>query len=306
MAKNSAPSFFLFCKSYLGDLLRVQLLWDSIQKHNKDNIPFYVSVPQKDLIEFQEKITNSRGVIWITDEEIIRSNALSELNTYYKWDGRLSQQVVKSEFWRIFNKDKISYLCLDSESIFIKDFYLNSFLSSEGQPYTIIHQNKELLQLAANKKINKVATNFNKVCEMLKMVFNRVGPNYDFGPTPVIWSSEVWRALEDNYLKPNEMNIWDAIKAHPSELQWYGEALLKFKPIPLLPLEPLFKIYHYDWQYYYSKSCNETTASLSENYLGYLRQSNWDYDFDYGAHASRKSFGSKVLRKIKRFFSKYR
>lgn len=298
--------FYLFCKSYLGDLGRLQLLWDSIQKHNKNNIPFYVSVPQKDLIEFKEKINNSQGVIWITDEEIVLSNQSSDVDTYYAWDGRLSQQVIKSEFWRIFNKDQICYLCLDSESIFIKDFYLNSFMSSEGQPYTIIHQNKELLQLAANKKINKVLSNFNQVCEMLKAVFNRVGPNYDFGPTPVIWSSEVWRALEENYLKPNQMTIWDAIKSRPSELQWYGEALLKFKPIQLLPLEPLFKVYHYDWQYFFAKRGNETLSSLSENYLGYLKQSNWDYDSDYGAHALRKSFASRVLRKIKRFFARYR
>ena len=298
--------FYIFCKSYLGDLGRVQLLWESIQRHNKDQIPFYVSVPQKELAEFQEKITNSQGIIWITDEEIISSNSLSNLEIYYAWDGRLSQQVIKSEFWRIFDKDQISYLCLDSESVFIKDFYLDNFLSAEGEPYTVVHQNKELLQLAANKGINKVLINFNGVCQMLKSIFNRVGPNYDFGPTPVIWSSKVWRALDENYLKPNQKTIWDAIKSHPSELQWYGEALLKFKPIPLLPLEPLFKVYHYDWQYYYGKKNSETPIVLSENYLGYLRQSNWDYDSDYGAHASRKSFGSRVLRKIKRFFAKYR
>jgi hypothetical protein len=306
LEKNFISPFSLFCKSYLGDLRRVQLLWNSIQKHNKDKISFYVSVPQNHLNEFQEKITNSEGIVWISDEEIIRSNSLSDLKTYYAWDGRLSQQVIKSEFWRIFNKDQISYLCLDSESIFIKDFYLNDFLSTEGHPYTIIHQNKELLQLAANKRINKVLANFNHVCEMLKSIFNRIGPNYDFGPTPVIWSSEVWRALEENYLKPNKITIWDAIKEQPSELQWYGEALLKFKPIPLLPLEPLFRVYHYDWQYQFSKRNDETSTSLSDNYLGYLRQSNWDYDSDYGDHASRKSFSSRILRKIKRFFSRFR
>lgn len=263
-------------------------------------------MPQKDLAEFQEKIANSQEVNWVTDEEIVCSNSLSDIETYYAWDGRLSQQVIKSEFWRIFNNDQISYLCLDSESIFIKEFYLNNFLSAEGDPYTIIHQNKELLQLAANKKINKVLKNFNDVCEMLKTTFNRVGPNYDFGPTPVIWSSKVWLALEEGYLKPNQITIWDAIQSYPSELQWYGEALLSFKPIALLPLEPIFKVYHYDWQYYFSKRSGENVVALSENYLGYLRQSNWDYQFDYGAHASRKSFGSRVLRKIKRFFSRYR
>lgn len=303
---NFRSPFYLFCKSYVGDLGRVVLLWESIQKYNKDQIPFYLSVPRKDLAEFQSKLKNSSAINWLTDEDVVQLNSTSSLDTYYSWDGRISQQVIKSEFWRVFNDQAMTYLCLDSESIFIKNFYLGDFLNSEGEPYTVIHQNKELLQIASNKKITKVLVNFNRVCETVKQCFNRVGPNYDFGPTPVIWSSKVWRALEDNYLKPNQMNIWDAIKANPSELQWYGEALLKFKPIPLLPLEPLFKVYHYDWQYYFAKRSKETSISLSDNYLGYLRQSNWDYDSDYGHHALRKSYGSKALKKIKRFFAKYR
>jgi hypothetical protein len=71
-------------------------------------------------------------------------------------------------------------------------------------------------------------------------------------------------------------------------------------------LEPLFKVYHYDWQYFFAKRSGEAPASLSKNYLGYLLQSNWDFDSDYGVHALRKSFASRVLRKIKRFFSRFR
>ncbi len=303
---NSKPPFYLFCKSYLGDLNRVRLLWESIQKYNSDQIPFYLSVPQKDLAEFRSKLENSNAINWLTDEKIIQLNPASSIETYYSWDGRLSQQVIKSEFWRLFDDLPMSYLCIDSESIFIRNFYFSDFLNFDGNPFTVIHQNKELLQIASNKKITKVIDNFNKVCQTLKHEFNRGGPNYDFGPTPVIWSSEVWRALDENYLKPHGISIWDAIKSYPSELHWYGEALLKFKSIPLLPLEPLFKVYHYDWQYFYAQRGGETTASLSRNYMGYLLQSNWDSDSDYGAHALRKSFSSRVLRKVKRFLARFR
>jgi len=177
-------------------------------------------------------------IYWVTDQEIISCNSKDELNYYSRWDGRLSQQVIKSQFWRLFNHD-ITYLCIDSESQFIKDFYLNDFLNDDI-PYSVMHQNKELLQLAANKKIDKIGRSFFKESHLVKSIFNRSGPDYDFGPTPVIWSSKVWRSLDDNYLKPRSMNFWDAIEKVPSELRWYGEALLAYKAIPIYPIEPIF------------------------------------------------------------------
>lgn len=296
---------YLFCKSYLGDLTRAHDLWKTIKKHNQDEIPFYLSVPQKDLESFKNFFSEDAQYInWVTDEEIIKLTPDSNLESYFKLDGRLSQQVVKSEFWRLFNHD-ITYLCIDSESQFIKDFYINDFLN-DGVPYTVMHQNKELLQLATNKNVDKVAHHFFKDSHLVKKIFNRSGPDYDFGPTPVIWSSKVWKSLEDNYLKPKMMTFWDAIEKVPSELRWYGEALLAYKAIPVLPIEPIFRVYHYDWQFFTNKKLGEVPERLIVNYLGILKQSNWNYENDYGAHANRKSFASMLLRSIKRFFSRYR
>jgi hypothetical protein len=39
--------FVLFTKTFNGDLRRFKILKDSIDKYNKDNLPFYVSVPKK-------------------------------------------------------------------------------------------------------------------------------------------------------------------------------------------------------------------------------------------------------------------
>ena len=38
----------LYCKSYRGDFERVKVLNESIKQFNKDNIPFYVSIPKAD------------------------------------------------------------------------------------------------------------------------------------------------------------------------------------------------------------------------------------------------------------------
>ncbi len=305
-------NFFLFCKSYAGDLSRVISLYESIQRFNQDAIPFYLSVPKKDLKLFQSNLGNeSSGIHWLVDEDIVLSNPGVTLDRYHKWDGRLSQQIIKSEFWRYLEKINLgnsctSYLCLDSESLFIKDFYLSDFLVDFNNPFTVLHQNKELLQLADNKKIDKVGRHYFQDSIALKKIFKRSGPDYDFGPTPVIWSAKVWKDLDSNYLKPNSMTIWDAIELYPSELRWYGEALLAYKGIDLYPLEPLFRVYHYDWQYFFLKKAGESIDSIRKNYLGIIKQSNWDYAMDYGEHAKRKSFVSRQLRKLKRLLVQFR
>ncbi len=302
---KSSKKFHLLCKSYIGDLARSIKLWESIKKHNKELIPFWLCVPQADIDLFKLSFgSDSAKINWVTDEEIVLSGQNCGVDRYKTWDGRLSQQVIKSEFWRLFDGD-ITYLCIDSESQFIKDFYSIDFFNGET-PYTIFHQNKELLQLAVNKKIDKVASNFFAESVLLKNIFNRTGPDYDFGPTPAIWSSKVWRSLDECYLKPNNMTFWDAIERVPSELRWYGESLLAYKAIPVYPIEPIFRVYHYDWQFFVNKRLGETVRGLSVNYLGVLKQSNWDYQNDYGNQANRKSFLSRLLRGLKRFLAQYR
>ena len=72
--------------------------------------------------------------------------------------------------------------------------------------------------------------------------------------------------------------------------------MLAFRSIPLWPVEPLFRCYHYEEQYYFWKKSGETEESIAENYLGVCMQSNWDKQLDL---VKRFRF-SKWRRKIKR------
>jgi hypothetical protein len=289
-------NFLLFCKSYAGDLKRIERLWQSVQRFNRDRIPLYISVPEADRSLFERTLGIPDGLIWVSDEDIVRANPRADLTCYRTWDGRLSQQVVKSEFWRYAGCN--SYLCLDSESEFIRDFGRSDFLDPQGHPYTVMHQSKELLQLATNKGISRVAESFHRDSASLKAVFGREGPDYDFGPTPAIWSARVWQDLDEYYLKPKGQTLWEAIQEQPAELRWYGEALLHFKSVPLLPIEPLFRVYHYDWPFHTLRRTGESIEKLQSEYLGLLCQSNWQYELDFGG--KKKSVFSRMVRWLKR------
>jgi hypothetical protein len=290
----------LFCKSYHQDVLRVKRMMDSIEIWNKDKLTVYISVPDNDRQMFLNLIGSGRCE-WLSDEEIIAANSSISWDRLQDMDGRKSQQVVKAEFWRLLKCN--AYLCLDSDSVFIREFQMSDFLAADGTPYSTLHQSKDLLQLAINTGRHKLVENFRKECKTGKKLFNRTGPDYDFGPTPVIWSSKVWQDLADQYLEPRGMSFLDAVLQFPSELRWYGEALLAYRSIAIYPIEPLFRVYHTDWQYFVHRKQGETMKNLENNYLGVVMQSNWHYEMDY--LSSDKINLSRIARKIKRQIKRF-
>jgi len=286
----------LYCKSYRQDFLRLKRLLISIDQYNADQIPFYISTPKADR-ELLITALGNEGYQWIADEEIVAANPKADFQKHLTMPGVLSQQIIKSEFWRL--KFSENYLCLDSDSIFIKDFVKADFLTTEGFPYTVLHQNKEFFQMATNRGHLRVESQLRVEAERVQNLFSRVGPLFYCAPAPFIWSSKVWESLEREYLAPRNISIWEFIAPQYPETLIYGEALLKYKAIPLIAIEPLFRTYHYDWQYYLMRRLGETEQTLKQNYLGVIYQSAWEKRDDL--HANKKLIMSRALRRLKNF-----
>jgi hypothetical protein len=283
----------LFCKSYREDLRRAVRLCQSVREFNRDSIPFYVCVPPRDRDAFADALREFE-IVLLDDAEVVACNARIDLDRFAQLPGGKAQQIVKAEFWRYGAAG--DYLCLDSDSYFLRDFRRSDFISPQGHPYTVMHEAKELLHFAALSGMDKIPRDRARECAEIMGLFGRGGRCFEFGPTPVIWSGRVWRDLDEKFLAPKGLTIIDAIDLHPGELRWYGEALLAFGGIPLLPIEPIFRCYHYEEQYYLYRKIGESDAAVARNYLGVCRQSNWDKDLDL---VKRFRF-SKIRRRIRR------
>lgn len=257
----------IYCKSYKNDVQRVKVLFESLAQYNIDNIPFYISTPHKDKETFINTL-GTKGWEWIDDNSI-------DPNT----EGWLGQQVVKSNFWKLNLCE--NYLCLDSDSYFIKPFYISDFLYKDNIPYTVIHEQKELLEWSIKNLPFDIKEGFKKNRTKIMDLLDRKGKLYDFGPSPFIWNRIVWEDLENHYLKPNNLTFKNLLEYSHSELTWYGESLLAFKSIPLHPTQPLMKVYHYKEQYIEDKNTGLTEQDISQNYLGIIMQSNWGAPLKY-------------------------
>lgn len=252
----------LYCKSYHQDVQRVKVLLDSIIRFNKDRIPFYISVPKEDIKLFQNTLSTD-GHTLIEDELIISLNQ--------SWR---NQQIVKSRFWTL---DKsANYVMLDSDSYFIRNFYEKDFIHHGTTPYTVMHEQKDLFSwIAKNHSVLGFdpQSSFAEAREPIQTLFDRVGRLYDFGPSPVVWSNEVWNTLEQEYIKANDLTFEGLINTVASEFSWYGEWLLVRKPIEIWPIEPIFKVFHFMPQYIEYKQLGYTEEHWARNYLGVCMQS---------------------------------
>lgn len=272
------PALSLYCKSYCTDLKRVLRLVDSIARFNADSLPFFVSVPQQELALFRDHLAGKQ-VTLIADEEIMRANCRLDADLVAGLPGNISQQIVKSEFWRLGLSD--AYLCLDSDSVFIRPFKADEFLAADGTPYTVMTEAHDLLFDALTYGKSSVIENFKREAQLVQDVFERDGKAYSFGPMPIVWHRAVWESLESEYLLPHSMNFADAIRLAPLESRWYGEALLRFRAIDLRPSEPFFKVYHYAWQLDQDRRRRIGPEQLAQLYSGVIYQSSWERDMDW-------------------------
>lgn len=289
----------LYCKSYRIDLKRVVRLAKSIAHFNAENIPFYVSVPKSDTDLFNEHLTDFDVKI-ITDESIIRCNPRLNQAQINSLPGHISQQIVKSEFWRLRLSE--SYLCLDSDALFIRPFYQKDFLWNNEIPYTVMDEGREFLEESLMLGKDQVVSNYFLETKKIQSLFERTGKAYAFGPFPVLWHRSVWESLEMEYLQPRGMTFVDAILQAPLESRWYGEALLRYQAIPLMPCQPLFKVYHYAWQLDRDLRVHVGSDQLAQLYSGVIYQSAWEREMDWPSEGGNLS--SKVARRLRRLLGR--
>jgi hypothetical protein len=275
----------LFIKSYRPDFERAKNLVQSIYKYNRDNIPLYISVNDVDYEFFKHNLP--------ADVNLLKDSDIVECQTKNSW---IYQQVVKSQVHKL--KVCENYLCIDSDAEFIKDFFISDFMYNDQTPYTIMHESKDMLESMEIIKRKSVDAFYKEALRALRDYWGGSGKEWDYGPTPFIWSTKVWEHLENNFLIPNQLTfesflffLEDRSKKGPSEYTIYGEYLFKTRLIDIIPIQPLFKVYHFHEQYK-MESCYNTIDKLRVNYLGIVKQSSWKQP------ALRPSFKTSLKLKI--------
>lgn len=263
---------------YIGtsarDFKQYKALVNSIKAYNMDNLPVFTSVRDEDFNLFKSEFEDE-NITFLKDSDVYQTQTT---DPWYR------QQMIKMNFWRLDLLDVM--IQIDSDSFFIKNFYKSDFMATDTDPYTVLHENKELREFfAKNNLFNSrqedngdfsIEQGFASNSSKIRDVFgtNTIKAEYDYGHPPCIWSNEVWKKLYTNYVEPNKLTYEQLLDYANSEQQWYGETLLAFKVFPVYPKENMFKTFHYPNNYLEFLNSDQFT-NLKYNYHGICLQSNW-------------------------------
>lgn len=256
----------ILIKTYKQDFELAKILINSINKHNIDKIPVYISINDEDFDFFKNKLITNHTLL--KDSDIYKSNVK---------DGWRYQQIIKTQFYRL--NVCYNYLCIDSDSKFIKDFYISDFIYSDNTPYTIMHESKSFLETMERINFDTDTIFFKEALKATRKILNTKGKIWDYGPSPYLWSCKVWQHFNEIFLAQRNQifeDFFDEINktTTPSETVIYGEYLRICNLIPIIPVEGFFKVYHYKKQFQLEKK-HHNLEKLKKVYLGVIFQSNW-------------------------------
>tara|TARA_Y100000361_G_scaffold43234_1_gene37292 strand:+ start:2046 stop:2951 length:906 start_codon:yes stop_codon:yes gene_type:complete len=259
--------FILHTKSYAPDVEQCKRCIESIEKHNKENIPVYISVPRIDFQLFKDKLGTLNYELVADEDSFVVKHV----------DGWRGQQIVKTHI----NKLNIckNYLCLDSDSVFINDFYKSDFMADKDVVYTVM---QEPMDIVLHNEVVKKAPNgyykidfFRTVRDIRRILGNEdFAKLYLFGHPPYAWNCDVWTKIQDFFAENNmdmeQFFMWfeQQTGAISRECVIYGEFLLKTQMINVYPTASWFKSVTSEAIYNFDCQIGVDTGFIKRHYLG--------------------------------------
>lgn len=278
--------FAFLLKTYEKDFSYVKRLLISFAKHNRDNIHCYVvtSIEQgKRLFDaLNDEIKKNCSFIaeeewgeWLTNESVNGIQA-----------GYINQEIIKLAFWE--KRLCENYFCIDSDSVFIRDFYFSDFMYDEETPYTVLIEDKELKADPYYYQAYWVQREeyLKKIQQELGFINKKLMTCHGFQT----FNCSVLADLKTKYMEPNGYSYIDLMRIAPYEFSWYNLWLQKSNVIALHPCEPLFLVFHTRYQLYLSWILGKSLDDLKRSYVGIVINSNWTQGKDLSYFDKQERF----------------
>ena len=294
MAQTKIVNFGILLKSFKGDLAYVTRLIKSYIKYNVDNIPLFIVVPKEDLSLFEKFISSN---IKLYSDESITSGLVDDDSVRGIRPGYINQEIIKLAFWE--KKLCKNYFCMDSDAVFIRNFYISDFMYDEDTPYTILVEDNELKVDPIYYKTHWVGREklIRKIQESIGLKDKRTLTSHGLA----IFSSKVLKSFQKKYLIPNKYNYKDILSIAPYECSWYNMWLLKDHTIPLQIREPLIKTFHQKSQHLEYIKRGIVLGDIKRGYIGYNINSNYSRGYGVVNYNTNFLYNPPLIYRVARY-----
>ena len=264
----------IFCfmlKTYKNDFLYVRRLIKSFNKYNRDNITLFILAPRVQLDELINSCRNELcdDIIILAEEEYCK-HLVSE-NIHGFSPGYVNQQIIKLSFWE--NNLCDNYMCIDSDSIFIRDFHINDFMFDRDTPYSVLFEDNALKSDPVYYQSFWIEReqNIKKIQAEVGLPGNKMITCHGFQ----IFSKKVLIDFKTNFMDIKGYSYSALIEISPYEFSWYNFWLQKAKPIDIHFCDEFFHYYHMAHQHIYAVLSGITINDLARSYVGIVLNSNF-------------------------------
>ena len=261
--------FVMFCKTFHGDIERVQILVETFNQFNQDKIKLYISAPAAELRLFAPMASETIEVIsdesyadaFLTDKELASGMRA----------GYANQQICKLTFY--LTGFATNYLTLDSDSIFIRDFYISDFMYDYGIPYTVLVQDKDLSIERHYRNVHWVTRQeyISKIYTYMELNDKRLRTCHN---TQVL-NALVLDSLKNDFMKSRNLSYIELLNISPYEFTWYNVWFQKCRIIQEVTIEPFFKMLHMRPEYIFSRLKGLREEDYAHAYVGLVMNSKW-------------------------------
>ena len=261
-------NFVMYCKTYSVDFDRVSYLVDSFNKYNKDDVFLYISAPENELYLFQQLA--SPKIILISDESFAKKY-FARLGHSGMSLGYVNQQICKLTFYK--TAITRNYLCVDSDTVFIRDFYISDFMHDEDTPYTVLVMDKDLSIERHYRSAFWVGRQraIKKIYDFMELNDRRLRTCHN----SQVFNVQVLESLARDFMKPKALKYNDLLKISPYEFSWYNVWFQKTQLIKEFAVEPFFKMLHMRQEYTFSRLKLLRQEDYAEAFVGLILNSKW-------------------------------
>jgi hypothetical protein len=260
----------LLLRSYADDFHYAKRLVESFRAHNIGGLTLYIVVSEDDLELFNEFTSSYVQVLSDTHfGPYFTTTDVAGIRPGY-----VNQEIVKLAFWELGLTE--SYFCVDSDAVFIRDFDESDFMASDGYPFSVLVEDKELKVESRYYTEHWVSRD-----ESLRRIADEVGLEEDVLLTchgHQVFSSRVLQGFRDRFLAPRGWNYLDALRVSPYEFSWYNFWLQVDRSIPIHQREPLVKVFHHEGHHMEYLVRGVTLDDLARGYIAVVVNSNYSRD----------------------------
>lgn len=263
-------TFAFLLKTYSRDLLNAQRLIKTMTIHNKDKIPLYVVLPESDILELKKLLKETDVTnIHFLNESIFADYLVNE-PIHNLSAGYINQEIIKLAF----HEQNLceNYFCLDSDSFFIRDFYVSDFMFSETEPYSVLFEDKELQidPFYYNTYWKNKSDYMKAIMSELEMPEKKWLNCHGFQ----VFSNKVLTSLKKDFMDKRNYNYKKLMEIAPFEFSWYNYYLQKTNIIPIHFCNEIFHYMHIPSQHIWALISKSTIEDFSRAYVGLIINSN--------------------------------